>query len=76
MVAYFTWILTATTLVGAYYNIKKNTTGFYIWFLTDIAWIAVNLHYKIYAQSFLFAIFAGLAIYGIYEWKDKERDKT
>ena len=74
----FTVFLTLGALVGVILNIKKKKVCFYIWLVTNTAWAAVDFYKGIPAQGILFTIYAGLAVWGIFEWKEegKENDKT
>ena len=64
--------LTISALVGVILNIKKNVLCFYIWLVTNISWAIVDFYKGIPAQGILFTIYAGLAVYGIIEWRKKE----
>lgn len=67
----FTWSLMLAALVGVVLNIKKKQSCFYIWAVTNFSWMLVDFYKEIYAQSALFAIYFVLAIWGIWEWKQK-----
>ena len=67
-----TVVLTISALVGVILNIKKNVLCFYIWLVTNISWAIVDFYKGIPAQGILFTIYAGLAVYGIIEWRKKE----
>ena len=67
----FTGILTLFALLGVVLNIKKKVACFYIWFFTNVSWCIVDFYKGIPMQSALFAIYAVLALYGIYEWREK-----
>jgi len=69
MLIVITWILTILSLIGVVLNIKKRRECFYIWTLTNASWAIVDYTEGIYAQSFLFLIYTGLAVWGIIEWK-------
>jgi membrane protein implicated in regulation of membrane protease activity len=67
----FTYVLTVLALVGVVLNIKKNKACFYIWSFTNSAWAIVDFNKGIPAQGILFSIYAVLAIYGLWEWRDQ-----
>jgi nicotinamide mononucleotide transporter len=66
------WVVTAASLAGTILNIKKKRICFSIWLVTNSLWCAYDFHIGAYAQSSLFLIYVGLAIWGIIEWR-KER---
>ncbi len=66
---FITWFLTILSIIGVILNIKKKQICFYIWTVTNVSWMTVDYIKGIYAQSFLFLIYTGLAIWGIIEWK-------
>lgn len=79
MIADLMWIVTIASLVGVVLNIKKKRLCFIVWLCTNSLWCIYDFYIKSYAQSLLFLIYVGLAIYGIYEWrvsKDKKNEKT
>jgi nicotinamide riboside transporter PnuC len=64
-----TVFLTLCALGGVILNIKKKKSCFYIWLFTNIAWAVVDFYKGVPAQGILFTIYAGLAVWGIFEWK-------
>lgn len=71
----FTGILTALSILGVILNIRRLRACFYVWAVTNFCWMVVDFHREIYAQAALFAVYFGLAIYGIFEWgKAPERE--
>ena len=71
MIAELTWLLAALSLAGVWLNIKKNSSCFIIWLITNASWTIYDFSIGAYAQSALFFIYTILAIYGLYEWKYK-----
>ncbi len=63
-----TIVLTILALVGVVLNIKKYVACFWIWLVTNISWAVVDFYKGIPFQGVLFTIYAGLAVYGIWEW--------
>ncbi len=63
-----TWVLTAMSLVGVWYNIKKNVVCFYIWLVANAGWIYVDIKADLMGQAVLFVIYSVLSVYGIYAW--------
>lgn len=66
-----TWILVVASLIGVVLNIKKNKFCFVIWLFTNFAWAIIDFYKNIPAQGVLFLIYAGLAIWGLVEWRRK-----
>lgn len=69
MIAELMWIVTLASLVGVVANIKKRTWCFGVWLVTNSIWAIYDFSLQAYAQSALFTVYVGLAIYGIYEWR-------
>lgn len=65
------WLVTAASIVGTVLNIKKKQVCFVIWLVTNFLWCVYDYHARSYAQSALFLVYTGLAVYGIYEWRKK-----
>jgi len=70
-----TWICAILALIGVILNIKKNYMCFYLWTATNAAWAIIDFQKEIYAQAMLFVIYTGLALWGIYEWQFKGKDR-
>lgn len=66
------YILAAVTVVGAILNIKQRKSGFVVWLGSDICWIVVDYRAEIYGQAVLFAFFAGLCVWGLWDWQKKK----
>ena len=64
-----TWVLTASCILGAVLNAKKNIIGFYIWLPTNLAWAVVALYKDLPAQALLFVVYTIIAIIGIINWR-------
>jgi len=71
----FPWTLTILSIIGAILNIKKRRSGFAVYTVANIGWIAVNIYYGIYAQAALFVVFTGLSTWGWIEWGHKNGDR-
>lgn len=68
-----TWCVTGLAILGTYLNIKKKSVCFIIWTFTNGFWMVYDFSKGIYAQSFLFLVYFGLAIYGWIEWERKKK---
>lgn len=63
-----TWALTVLSLIGVVANIYKRRWCFYVWALTNAAWAIIDYQAGIYAQSALFTVYFGLAVWGAWKW--------
>lgn len=63
-----TWFITALSLTGVILNIKRKRAGFLVWMVTNSAWAVYDYQIGAYAQSALFAVYLGLAVWGWMEW--------
>lgn len=69
------WLLVALSLLGNIFVIKKNVLGQWLWAVSNVGWIAFDLSIGAYSQAFLFTVYLGLCIWGIYSWT-KEAKQT
>lgn len=63
------WLVTALSLVGTILNIKKKRICFGIWLVTNSIWCLFDFSIGAYAQSALFAVYVGLALWGVIAWR-------
>ena len=68
----WTWIITVASIIGVIANIKKKRWCFYVWLITNSAWTVVNLIIGLYSAAALFAVYAGLAVWGIISWSKEK----
>ncbi len=66
---HWTWGLTALSIIGTVANIKKQRWCFLVWLCTNSAWCIYDFYIGAYAQSLLFLVYVGLAIWGLWEWR-------
>jgi nicotinamide riboside transporter PnuC len=71
MMTAFTWIVAILSLIGVVLNVRQDRRCFYLWIVTNSAWTAVDFSRGLYAQAFMFLVYLGLAIWGLYSWKHK-----
>jgi len=64
-----TWILTILSIIGVILNIKKKRLCFLIWAITNFGWMVVDWRAGLPAQAALFAVYLGLALWGLWEWR-------
>ncbi|WP_372966731.1 nicotinamide mononucleotide transporter [Marinobacter sp.] len=65
-----TWLLVAVALIGTVLNVRKNRRGFVFWAISNLGLAVVNLGLGQWAQSVLFAVYLGLAVWGWLAWKE------
>jgi len=65
------WLVTAAAIVGAIGNVRHRRWGFAVWIVTNACWLAYDLAIGANAQAALFAVYAGLAIWGWLSWGGK-----
>jgi len=63
------WIVTALSISGIILNIYKRRECFIVWCFTNAAWMAHDYYHGEYAQSFMFAVYFGLSIWGLLKWR-------
>lgn len=68
-----TWIISIISLVGNVFNVYKNVWCFYIWSVSEILWLILDIRSNTYGTAFLDLTQLIFAILGIYQWKTKEK---
>ena len=71
LVGWIQWPIAVAALVGVILNIKKRRLCFIVWFTTNVAWAIVDWGAGLHAQAALFAVYAGLAVYGWICWGER-----
>lgn len=69
LIEIFTWTLAALSVVGLILNIKKLRSCFPIWAVTNVCWMIYDYSIGAHAQSALFAVYLGLSVWGMIQWK-------
>lgn len=72
---YLGWTFTALSLIGNLFIIKKSVYGYWVWIVANIGWILYDFQIKAYSQSFLFAAYLILSVWGVWEWSKKPAAK-
>ena len=72
MFEFLTWLLTIAAIIGVVLNIQKKQICFYIWAITNASWATIDFYKGIPAQGVLFTVYFGLAIWGIFKWRQKK----
>lgn len=68
-----TWIVALISLLGNIFNIYKNVWCFYIWSLSEILWLILDIKNCMYGRAFLDLTQLIFALWGIYRWQIKEK---
>jgi len=68
----YTWLITTASIVGVVANIYKKPWCFAVWTCTNTAWMVIDFAAGLYAQTFLFAVYIVLAVWGLVRWKRDE----
>jgi len=68
MIDNISWFFVALSLLGNVFVVKKNVVGQWIWALSNIGWITINVYQEFYPQAFLFAVYFALCVWGIITW--------
>ena len=63
------WTLVAIALVGTILNIRRNRYGFTFWFMSNVGLVWLNIGIGQWPQAALFAVYAGLSIWGFIAWR-------
>jgi hypothetical protein len=63
------WIITGFSLVATVANIHKKRWAFGIWACTNTLWAIIDWRACLYAQSALFMVYIGLALWGLWKWR-------
>ena len=67
------WIIVAIALVGVLLNARGKWQGFLFWLISNAYWCYRNLVINQYAQAFVFVIFWGMSVYGIFCWRKQQK---
>jgi nicotinamide riboside transporter PnuC len=68
----FKWIVVALSLWGTVLNVRHDRRCFYIWGVSNVAWVVIDVVHGVWSQATLQGIYAGLSVYGIVAWKKRE----
>ena len=65
----------ATGIIGQVYVSHMNVRGFYYWAASNVALIAVALHFGGYGMVGLYSYFLFLAIYSLHHWGKRQEEE-
>ncbi len=63
------WLTAATSLAGVILNVRKHRLCFALWLPANLLWCGIDLYCGIYPQAGLQALYAGLSLWGLWEWR-------
>lgn len=67
------WVAIVITLIGAYFNARKDARCWKIWIFSSILWIYFNLRLWLPQPVLINLVFSVINIYGLRNWgKDKK----
>lgn len=72
----FTWTATIIALVGTVLNCKQIRSCFYLWTVTNAMWFVWDLYCGLWSRCLLDVVQFALAIWGIYEWRKIDIERT
>lgn len=69
---YIGWVFTLIAITGTYVNAKGNRLCFYLWVVSNVGFIIINLATKSYPQVALFAFNLSMCWVGLRSWKTQK----
>jgi nicotinamide riboside transporter PnuC len=63
------WLVSAASLAATIANIYKARWCFFVWLVCNILWVLYDVDKNAIPQAALMAIYAGLAVLGIFKWR-------
>lgn len=68
------WLVTILSLTGNALNVKKKVSGFYVWVVSNLLWLAYDISTGLYSRAALGLVQTGFCIWGIIEWKRNRKE--
>jgi len=65
------WLVTLASIIGTVANVQQKRWCFYVWSATNGLWVAYDIYKTAYPQAALMAVYLGLAVWGVFAWKEK-----
>lgn len=72
----FTWTATIVALIGTVLNCKQLRACFYLWTITNVMWFCWDAYCGLWSRCVLDAVQFALALWGIYEWKKLDAQRS
>lgn len=57
------------SILGYEFIVRKRWTGFIFWLISNVLWMAIDIHAGLYEQAAMFAVFTAYTIRGIIKWR-------
>ena len=72
----FTWIITAISMTASFLNIKKKVVCFYLWAISVMLCLIIDVKTQQYGRAFLDFFCLGVNVYGIVTWTGAKTTTT
>lgn len=72
----FTWTATTVALIGTILNCKQIRACFSLWTITNVMWFVWDAYCGLWSRCVLDAVQFVLALWGIYEWKKLDAQRS
>jgi nicotinamide riboside transporter PnuC len=69
----FTWTITVISITGVVFNIRQDRRCFLCWIASNTSWAVIDYQKGLFAQAFLFFVYLILSVWGLWEWRHKEK---
>jgi nicotinamide riboside transporter PnuC len=66
---YIGWLFTIIAIIGTYINAKGNRLCFYLWVVSNVGFIIINVATKAYPQAALFTFNLAMCVVGLRCWR-------
>ena len=70
------FMITALSFIGTQLVIKRKRIGFWLWIITDVAFIVFYASQHIFVQSGVMFVYLGQSIYGLNQWYKLAKKKS
>lgn len=60
-----------TSIIGAVLVARKSVLGFYLWLVSNVIWLIVDVMIGLWEQVPIWLAFTATSAYGIINWKPK-----
>lgn len=71
---YVGWFFTTIALIGTFLNAQMNVLVFFAWIISNIGFMILNIMNHVYSQAALFFVNTLFSIWGIYTWRQKQKE--
>lgn len=69
---YIGWMFTIMAIIGTAVNAKGNRSCFYIWIISNVGFVVINVSSGVYSQAALFAFNLAMCGVGLRCWKTQK----